>query len=87
MARAQSTDLGPGLVDDHFACVDRRWIVVMLMLPHQWNLRQWHDWLLAEMDLRVGQDYRWAWRDNQWAIEFFEAKTETAVRLKADIRD
>jgi hypothetical protein len=59
----------------------------MLILQHDWNLRQWHDWLLAEMDLEIGRDYRWAWYNNHWAIEFIEPRTETAVRLKADIRD
>lgn len=58
----------------------------MIILRNDWNLRQWHDWLEEEMDLHVGQDYRWAWQDNHWAIEFLDDRTETAVRLKARLQ-
>jgi len=59
----------------------------MLLLRRDWNFRQWHDWLLEEMDLQIGRDYRWAWKDGNWAIEFTDPKTEMMVRLKADYND
>lgn len=59
----------------------------MILMREDWNLRQWCDWLEEEMDLHIGRDYRWCWRDNRWAIEFMDPRVETAVLLKAQIRD
>jgi hypothetical protein len=59
----------------------------MLILRNEWNMRQWYDWLREEMDLEIGRDYRWAWAENHWAIEFLDPRVETMVRLKVDIRD
>lgn len=54
----------------------------MLPLEEFWNLREWHDWLREEMGLVIGQDYRWAWHNNRWAIEFVDSRQETVVRLR-----
>ena len=58
----------------------------MLPLDEIWNLREWHDWLLQECGMAVGRDYRWAWANNRWAIEFTEPRDETLVRLKMAAR-
>lgn len=58
----------------------------MILMREDWNLRQWHDWLVEEMDLHIGQDWHWAWHDDRWAIEFVDPRMETAVRLKAEIQ-
>ena len=57
---------------------------MMIVMRDDWNLRQWHDFLLHHMDLRIGKDYNWAWDSdrNRWAIEFFDEQVETLVRLK-----
>jgi len=53
-----------------------------MILPGDWNLRQWHDWLLEEFGLKIGQDYQWAWHQNHWAIEFRDDRQEILVQLK-----
>lgn len=62
--------------------LDRRRRMVMKIVREDWNLRQWYDWL-ASMGLEVGRDYKWAWLDNNWAIEFHDQRVETMIRLKA----
>lgn len=54
----------------------------MILMREDWNLRNWYDWLETEMDLKSGRDYRWAWVNNRWAIDFVDPKMETAVLLK-----
>jgi len=46
------------------------------------SIRAWYEFLEEECDLRIGQDWRWAWRDNCWAVEFMDPRIETKVRLK-----
>lgn len=58
---------------------------MMILMREDWNLRQWHDFLLEEMDLQIGRDWHWTWEDNNWGIEFVNPVVETAVRLKANI--
>jgi len=55
----------------------------MLTFDTDWNLSQWHNWLESEMGLCVGRDYKWAWADNTWAIEFHDPQMELMVKLKA----
>ena len=59
---------------------------MMILMRDDWNLRQWHDWLLQEMDLYIGRDWQWAWQNDRWAIEFRDPRNETAVRLKANLQ-
>lgn len=56
----------------------------MKIVREDWNLRQWYEWLQG-MGLEVGRDYKWAWLDNNWAIEFHDQRVETMIRLKAKV--
>jgi hypothetical protein len=58
----------------------------MLVLSNSWALIEWFSWLDEEMNLRIGQDYVWAWHETSWAIQFRDSNTELLVLLKTNGR-
>ena len=53
----------------------------MVELRGDWNIREWYDWL-ARQGLEIGRDFRWAWRNDNWAIEFLDDRQEILILLK-----
>lgn len=53
----------------------------MVLLGNDWTLLEWFYWLEETMNLKLGQDYRWAWYQDFWAIEVFDADTELMILL------
>jgi hypothetical protein len=58
----------------------------MIQLQGDWKINEWFDWLESQ-DLKIGQDWRWAWSDCNWAIEFVDPRIETMIRLKTQDTD
>jgi len=54
----------------------------MIELCGDWKIREWYDWLESQ-GLVIGQDFRWAWRNDNWAIEFLDHRQEILVLLKS----
>ena len=54
----------------------------MIQLNGDWNIREWYDWLESQ-GLQIGKDFRWAWQDNNWAIEFMDDRQEIMFLLKS----
>ena len=54
----------------------------MIELRGDWNIREWYDWL-GSQGLEIGKDFQWAWRNDNWAIEFLDDKQEIMVLLKS----
>jgi len=54
----------------------------MMDLGENGNIRQWYDFLVEECGLKIGQDWKWAWRNDRCHVEFMDPRNETAVRLK-----
>ena len=46
------------------------------------SIRAWHEFLTEECGYQLGRDWRWAWHNNCWAVEFDDPRIETAVRLR-----
>lgn len=54
----------------------------MIQLRGDWNIREWYDWLESQ-GLEIGRDFRWAWRNDNWAIEFQDDRQEIIFLLKS----
>lgn len=54
----------------------------MLALGDTADIKWWFQFLSEECDLKIGQDWSWAWHDNAWAVEFLDPRAETLVRLR-----
>ena len=54
----------------------------MVELRGDWNIREWYDWLESQ-GLEIGRDFRWAWRNDNWAIEFLDDRQEIMILLKS----
>jgi hypothetical protein len=55
----------------------------MMDLGETSSIRAWYDFLTEECGLKIGQDWKWAWRNNRWHVEFMDDRIESLVRLKA----
>jgi len=53
----------------------------VIKLHGDWNIQKWYEWLESQ-GLEIGRDFRWAWKDNAWAVEFTNTQKETWVRLR-----
>jgi len=58
----------------------------MIELSGDWNIREWYEWLESE-GLEIGRDWRWAWCNQNWAIEFKDPRIETMITLKSHATD
>lgn len=56
--------------------------VVSMKRQPEWSLLEWYNFLNQDLGLEIGQDFCWAWQNDYMAIEFFDNKTATLVRLK-----
>ena len=54
----------------------------MMELGEEADINAWYHFLAEECGLKIGRDWRWAWSNNAWAIEFWDPKVETMIRLK-----
>ena len=54
----------------------------MMGLGENADIKLWHQFLTEECDLALGQDWRWGWKDNAWAVQFTDPRMETHVLLK-----
>lgn len=54
----------------------------MMALGEVADIKAWYRFLEEDCELRIGQDWCWAWYDNAWAVEFLDPKVEIMVRLK-----
>ncbi len=54
----------------------------MIQLRGDWNIREWYDWLESQ-GLVIGRDVRWAWKNDNWAIEFLDDRQEIIFLLKS----
>ena len=54
----------------------------MMDLGENGSIRAWHDFLVEECGLKIGQDWKWAWGNNRWHVEFMDERNEALVRLK-----
>jgi hypothetical protein len=54
----------------------------MIELRGDWNISEWYDWLESQ-GLQIGRDFRWAWRNDNWAIEFLDDRQEIIFLLKS----
>jgi len=53
----------------------------VIELHGDWNIKQWYDWL-ERQGLEIGRDFRWAWSNNNWAVEFSDDRQEIMILLK-----
>jgi hypothetical protein len=60
--------------------MDRQRQLVMLQQPG-WNIVKWYHWL-TDHGFVIGQDYRWNWANNEYAVQFFDPHMELLARLK-----
>jgi len=54
----------------------------MIELRGDWNIREWYLWL-ENQGLEIGRDFRWAWRNDNWAIELLDDRQEIMILLKS----
>lgn len=54
----------------------------MMSLGELADIRWWHEFLVEECQLRLGDDWVWAWHENAWAVEFRDPRSETYVHLR-----
>ena len=57
-------------------------IKLSLMRKPQWTLLEWYNFLNQDLELEIGRDFVWAWQDDYMAIDIFDDKIATLVRLK-----
>ena len=43
---------------------------------------EWYNFLNQDLELEIGRDFVWAWQDDYMAIDIFDDKIATLVRLK-----
>lgn len=63
--------------------LDRQRAVVMELKsqPKNLSLKEWYDQLTAQ-GLEIGRDYRWAWKNDNMAIEIFDPQVALITKLK-----
>ena len=54
----------------------------MMALGEAADIKWWYEFLTEACDLRLGEDWSWAWQDDCWAVEFENPQHETLVRLR-----
>jgi hypothetical protein len=71
------------MVDVFNSNLDRQRAVVVELKsqPKNLTLKEWYEHL-TDIGLVIGQDYCWAWKDNNMAIEIFDPKVAIMTKLK-----
>jgi hypothetical protein len=57
-------------------------MVISLIRQPSWTLLEWYNFLNQDLELEIGRDFVWAWQDDYMAIDIFDDKIATLVRLK-----
>jgi hypothetical protein len=54
----------------------------MMAIGEAADIKWWYHFLTEECELRLGEDWTWAWYKDAWAVEFRDPQSQIMVLLR-----